>query len=64
MKISVEGFKSIKRLKGFEITPLNIMAGINSSGKTSLSQVLLLLKQTLETDTSEPLQLAGPYVYA
>ena len=64
MKISVEGFKSIKSLKGFKIDPINIMAGINSSGKTSLSQVLLLLKQTLETDTSEPLQLGGPYVYA
>lgn len=64
MKISVRGFKSIKSVQGFCIDPINILAGVNSSGKSSLTQSLLLLKQTLESASKEMLKLNGPYVYA
>lgn len=64
MRISVRGFKSIKSVKDFRIEPINILAGINSSGKSSLTQSLLLLKQTLESDSKEMIKLNGPYVYA
>ena len=40
------------------------MAGANSSGKSSLTQSLLLLKQTLESSSDEVLYLQGPYVQA
>lgn len=64
MNISVKGFKSIKALDKFDFKKINLLAGINSSGKTSLSQCLLLLKQTIESDNKSPLNLTGPYVTA
>lgn len=62
MKLTVEGFKSIKKVKNFEFLPMTLLAGINSSGKSSLIQVLLLLKQTLES--KEIVSVNGPYVFA
>ncbi len=46
--IEVEGFKSLAKRTRVEIRPLTILAGANSSGKSSLMQGLLLLKQTLD----------------
>ena len=46
--ISVQGFKSIAQEGTIEIRPLTILAGANSSGKSSIMQPLLLMKQTLE----------------
>lgn len=46
--ITVGGYKSIAREQTIEIRPLTILAGANSSGKSSMMQPLLLLKQTLE----------------
>ncbi len=61
--ISVCGFKSISRRQEVEVRPLTILAGANSSGKSSAVQPLLLLKQTLES-TFDPgaLLLNGPNV--
>src|SRR5579859_4972990 len=47
-KLTVAGFKSISQEQSLEIRPLTILAGANSSGKSSMMQPLLLLKQTLE----------------
>lgn len=47
--IEVEGFKSIRQRQRLEMKPLTIIAGANSSGKSSFMQPLLLLKQTLES---------------
>lgn len=47
-RIIVGGFKSIAEETSVEIRPLTLLAGPNSSGKSSLMQPLLLLKQTLE----------------
>ena len=47
-RITVGGFKSINQEQDIEIRPLTILAGANSSGKSSMIQPLLLLKQTLE----------------
>ena len=60
MKISIENFKSIKSLQNFEIKPFTVLSGVNSSGKSSFIQLLLLLKQTIELDSSnQPLLLNG-----
>lgn len=64
MKISVSRFKSIFELENFEFKPLTMLTGINSSGKTSLVQSLLLLKQTLESESKEALILDGKYISA
>jgi AAA15 family ATPase/GTPase len=47
-EISVQGFKSLSEESRIEIRPLTILAGANSSGKSSIMQPLLLMKQTLE----------------
>ena len=62
-RITVSGFKSIADERSIDIRPLTILAGANSSGKTSIMQPLLLMKQTLEA-TYDPggLLLSGPNV--
>jgi len=62
-RITVGGFKAIAEEQSIEIRPLTILAGANSSGKSSIMQPLLLLKQTLEA-TYDPgaLLLNGPNV--
>ena len=59
--ISVQGFKSLAKESRIEIRPLTILAGANSSGKSSIMQPLLLMKQTLEASYDPgPLLLNGP----
>jgi len=61
--LHASGFKSIVRSQAIEIRPLTILAGANSSGKSSIIQPLLLLKQTLEARFDPgPLLLEGPNV--
>ncbi len=62
-KIAVRGFKSLAEECIIDIRPLTVLAGANSSGKSSIMQPLLLLKQTLElTFDPGPLWLEGPNV--
>jgi len=63
-RIAVTGFKSLSVKTDVEIRPLTVLAGANSSGKSSLMQPLLLMKQTLESefDQAGPFLLSGPYV--
>lgn len=61
--ISLRGFKSHKQSIPVALKPLTLLAGGNSSGKSSLMQPLLLLKQTIETPFEPPpLYLGGPIV--
>ena len=64
MFLTVNRFKSIFELESFEFKPLTMLTGINSSGKTSLVQSVLLLKQTLESESKEALILDGKYISA
>ena len=60
-EISVRGFKSLSRESRIEVRPLTILAGANSSDKSSIMQRLLLMKQTLEASyDSGPLLMNGP----
>lgn len=61
--ITVAGFKSITKEQSIEIRPLTILAGANSTGKSSMIQPLLLLKQTL-SETFDPgaILLSGPNI--
>jgi energy-coupling factor transporter ATP-binding protein EcfA2 len=47
-KLSAENFKSWEKTGEIHFAPLTGFFGANSSGKTSLLQVLLMLKQTVE----------------
>ncbi len=62
-KVSVAGYKSFAGAAEIEIRPLTLLAGANSSGKSSMMQPLLLMKQTLEA-LYDPggLKLDGPHV--
>jgi len=61
--IAVSGLKSIDSQQSIEVRPLTILAGANSSGKSSIMQSVLLLKQTLETSYDPgPLQINGSNV--
>lgn len=63
--ISVRNFKSVIDSGTFELRPLTVLAGVNSSGKSSLLQAMLLLKQTLEAGSKDTLKtIGGPYVVA
>ncbi len=55
-------FKAFKDTGIVRLKPITILAGANSSGKTSILQSLLLLKQTLEEGTPSDLYLNGSYM--
>ena len=50
--ISIQNFKSLKNLT-LTITNLNIFTGLNGSGKSSLMQTLLLLRQSFNTEITK-----------
>ena len=61
--VSIRGFKSHAFENRIDIRHLTILAGANSSGKSSIVQPLLLMKQTLEASYDPgPLLLDGPNV--
>jgi predicted ATPase len=61
--IAVEGFKSLAERSAIELRPLTLLAGANSSGKSSIMQPVLLLKQTLEAPYDPgPLLLSDSHV--
>lgn len=63
-QISIKGYKSIAKKCSIDICPITIIGGANSSGKSSIMQPLLLMKQTLDS-FSDPgvLKINGPHVY-
>lgn len=57
-EVRFEGFKSWKDTGHVRLAPITALFGNNSSGKTSLLQMLLMLKQTAEsTDRTQVLNL-------
>ena len=61
--IAVRGFKCLAKESRIEIRPLTILAGANSSGKSTIMQSLLLMKQTLHASYDPgALLLNGPNV--
>lgn len=62
-RVTVSGYKSVANETSIDIRPLTILAGANSSGKSSIMQPLLLMKQTIEA-AYDPggLKIDGPNV--
>ena len=59
-RIRVRNFKAWKGDTKLDLTPLSLFLGTNSAGKTSLLQMLLLMKQTAESpDRRQHLNLGG-----
>jgi len=62
-EIAVAGYKSIRDEQRIEVRPLTLLCGANSSGKSSMLQPILLMKQTLEASFDPgALLLDGPNV--
>jgi len=62
-EISIENFKAFGKKQRIPLKPITLLYGPNSSGKSSLIQVLLLFKQTLESMNRDiVLQPRGNYV--
>lgn len=62
-EIQLKNFKAWRDTKSVDIAPVTMLLGTNSSGKSSLIQSLLLLKQTaLSPDRSIHLNLGGDEV--
>lgn len=59
----VENFKVFEDTHQIELAPITLLSGVNSAGKSALIQMLLLLKQTLESSPSQALNPArGPFL--
>jgi predicted ATPase len=59
-ELSAENFKSWRSTGPVRLAPITALFGANSSGKTSLLQLLLMLKQTAaSSDQDQVLQLGG-----
>lgn len=64
VELTVGGFKSIRDKTTIQLKPITILAGQNSSGKSSFMQPLLLAKQTLEQPfDAGPISLEGSNVH-
>ena len=62
-ELNLKNFKAWKKTEPIELKPVTMLLGTNSSGKSSLIQSLLLLKQTaLSPDRSIHLNLGGDEV--
>lgn len=60
---TLENFKPIRARIDLPVAPLTVLAGLNSSGKSSFLQSILLVAQTLSNQRlDEPLVLNGPSV--
>ena len=44
-KLTIEGFKSIRKLEDFELGPLNVLIGANGAGKSNFVGFLRLLRE-------------------
>lgn len=63
LAITIENFKSMYAPTRIELGALTVFVGKNNSGKSTITQALLLLKQTLQARPDIPLSLTG-YVNA
>ena len=61
--ITLENFKSFKKLEDLKVKPITILCGTNSCGKSSILQSILMLKQTFEgKNPNQNLLLNGRFV--
>ena len=48
-ELSLKNFKSWEKIDKMKLAPITGLFGTNSSGKTSILQLLLMMKQTVES---------------
>jgi predicted ATPase len=55
-KLTIEGFKSIRELKNFELRPMNLLIGANGAGKSNFVGFFRLLRELVEQRLQVALQ--------
>src|ERR1035438_1634986 len=58
-KVSIEGFKSIRKLEDFELRSLNVMIGANGAGKSNFVGFFRLLRELIEQRLQLVLAMEG-----
>ena len=46
-RLTIEGFKSIRKLENFELRPLNVLIGANGAGKSNFVEFFRLLRELI-----------------
>src|SRR6266852_5710801 len=57
-KLTIEGFKSIRKLEDFELRSLNVLIGANGAGKSNFVGFFRLLRELIEQRLQVALQIA------
>ena len=47
-RLTIEGFKSIRKLEGFELRSLNVLIGANGAGKSNFVEFFRLLRELID----------------
>ncbi|MCC6537261.1 MAG: AAA family ATPase [Bryobacterales bacterium] len=58
-RLSIEGFKSIRKLDGFELRDLNVLIGANGSGKSNFIAFFRFLREMVEQRLQVHVQKQG-----
>ncbi len=58
-RITIEGFKSIRKLENFELRPLNVLIGANGAGKSNFVEFFRLLRELVEQRLQVTIGQAG-----
>lgn len=61
-KLGIKNLRCFDSGVNFDIKPLNILVGKNSSGKSTIARLFPLMRQSLETKTKGPILWYGQYV--
>ena len=57
--LRIQNFKGWKDTAGIRMAPITLFFGTNSSGKSSISQFLMMLKQTVESSDRKAVLYLG-----
>jgi len=58
-KLTIEGFKSIRKLEDFELRPLNVLIGANGAGKSNFVGFFRILRELIEQRLQLAIQKEG-----
>jgi len=58
-KLTIEGFKSIRKLEDFELRSLNVLIGANGAGKSNFVGFFRLLRELIEQRLQRTIAVEG-----
>jgi predicted ATPase len=58
-KLTIEGFKSVRKLEDFELRPLNVLIGANGAGKSNFVSFFRFLREMIEQHLQLAVEIEG-----